>query len=437
MRITLRSPLLPSHLTRYLATGLREEALYQQIVAMGGADYFAESNCFVYCRVLLTCQKYGEAILHLWRRRKPLAAVHLSTICMHYGLILPHRPLNYNPADASAIGTQRRMTQPDIISDPTPAALLRVYIAAPFLLDYCEESVDYLMFLNSKWLVGAAGISESMIAAERLLFENMKTTELTNLITAVGRSQLQKLVGGPENSLVGRGRSGGYLDLYMDQQDVDYMLSKAAHYLLTQARDSKGAVHVYQLAGRYYDALEEMIVQLGVELVPSNGATGAQQTREAWIQQCKGFFERTVGNHRQLQMAPMMHRLSSRDSRVEVLAATLEVMLHLCQFMDACSQLCYGDALRILDSIDFSFDDRLLSMFPHMHRAVQQSFDVLLHTAMECVKHLFLEARERGMGGEAEYRKRAGAIARFANSISSFIQPSTASTLNRIEIGLI
>lgn len=237
---------------------------------MGGADYFNESNCFVYCKVLLCCQRYGEAILHLWRQRKALAAVHLTVICLHYGLVLPHRPLSFVPGGLGGDGQIIRraggggmgaMTTDGggHLNDPTPAAVLRVYTAAPFLLDYPEETVDYLVALNSQWQMPLQGVPEHVFNAERLQFEAMKTRELSSLLTAVGRDQLTRLVGSmveDASAREGQGRTQqGYLDLYMDHGDVNFLLAKAAYHLLTQARDSKGAVHLYRLAGRYDDAL--------------------------------------------------------------------------------------------------------------------------------------------------------------------------------------
>jgi len=427
--------------------------LYNQVMSLGGAEYFDESNCFVFCRVLLCCQKYGEAVLYLWRQRKALAAVHLAIVCLHYGLILPHRPLTYSPASPPAIAAS--------ISDPTPAALLRIYIAAPFLLDYPEQAVDYLVSLDSKWQVGIQGISEALLSAETLLFDAAKMAEFTTLLTTVGRAQLTKLVGSltfeaasgtskGANQIVGRGR--GYLDRFMDSQDVSFLLAKAAHYLLTQARDSQGAVYAFQLAGRYEDAVEEMICQVGLVLVPprtslvgvsagdGSSSVAAIAAREHWIHQCKSFHQAVLGSRQRL--APVLQRIGEaggQSNRLETLSATLEIMIGLCAFVDACCQGRYRDALNGLDAMDFRFDDRLLIAFGDMHRTVQQSFDFVLQNAMDCVKQLFAEARRTGDVGreEADLRSRAGNIARFANAIPSFLQPHTASVLNKVQVGIV
>ena len=421
--------------------------MYNQISAMGGADYFNESNCFVYCKVLLCCQKYGEAILHLWKQRKALTAVHLAVVCLHYGLILPHRPLTYSPTSPSAVAPLRPPL--GAMTDPSAAALLRVYNAPPFLLDYPEEAVDYLLTLDSKWQVGIQGLSEVLLASERLQFEATKTSEFTTLLTSVGRAQLTKLVGSLEPIVgaggLGRGgqfvgRGHGYLDRYLPREDVHFLLAKAAHYLLTQTRDSQGAVHAFQLAGRFEDAIEEMVNQVGQVLVPPAGAAvSAVALREQWVHQCKSFNDTALGGR--MHLAPLLQRLNtgSRPNRLETLAATLEVMLGLCSFVDAYCQTRYRDALSVLDAMDLRFDDRLLRAFGDMHRAAQHSFDYVLIKAMDCIKQLFFEARRTGdrEWEESEMRQRAGDISRFANAISQLLQPATAATLNRTQVGLL
>jgi hypothetical protein len=412
----------------------REEALYQTIASLGGADYFNESNCFVYCKVLLCCQKYGEAVLFLWRQRKAFAAVHLAVVCLHYGLVRPHRPLTYAPATAGGrfgAGAQSQFG----LNDPSPAALLRIYTAAPFLLDYPEEAADYLKALDSKWPVGVPGIPDSVLNAERLLFEAAKAAELTTLLTTAGRPQLTKLVGALETTGragQGQGRTVGYLDQHMRQEEVNHLLAKAAHFLLTQARDSMGAVYAFQLAGRYEDALDEMVNQLGLVLVPSGGT----RERELWVQHCTVFHEKMLGGR--LSLAPVLHRINARvwPSRIDGLAATLETMIHLVSFVDLWYQARYKEALSILDALDFRFDERLIGAFADMHRAVQQAMDFVLLKAMDCCRNLFLASKGKS-AAEDEYRRRAADIAKFSAAVSWALQPTTASTVGRIEVGLL
>ena len=413
-------------------------------MAMGGADYFDQSNAFVFCKVLLACQKHGEAILFLWRQRKALAAVHLAAVCLHYGLVLPHRPLSYSPGAG-----------PSTSSDPTPAALLRVYIAAPFLLDYPEEAVDYLVSLDSKWQEGVQGVQDRVLASEALQSEAAKTFEFSAILTSVGRSQLTQLVGsllGSQETTTNRGlfpsRGTGYLDRYLSAHEVNLLLAKAAHFQLTQARDGQGAIYSFMLAGRFEDALEELINQLGLVLLPPAAAPAAV-AREHLIQQAKAFKESVLGGRMQLaprqqhqqQPPPLLQQLAAaRPNRLETLSATLDVMLQLCAFVDAWRQTRFRDALAILDAMDFRFDERLQSAFGDLHRVVQLSFDFVLHKAMECVRQLYNEARAGGgVGDDVVYglRRRASDIARFANNVSALLQPATASTLCRIQVGLV
>ena len=81
------------------AVEFRELALYDLILGFGGADYFDKERTtpFKYATILCSCQRYGDAIMYLWMSNKVVAAVHLTVVCLHYGLILPHVPLTQNP----------------------------------------------------------------------------------------------------------------------------------------------------------------------------------------------------------------------------------------------------------------------------------------------------------------------------------------------------
>lgn len=74
-------------------------ALYDLILEYGGADYFDRERTtpFKYATILFSCQRYGDAIMYLWTSNKVVAAVHLTVVCLYYGLILPHVPLTQNP----------------------------------------------------------------------------------------------------------------------------------------------------------------------------------------------------------------------------------------------------------------------------------------------------------------------------------------------------
>ena len=280
-----------------------ESSLYDSILGYGGEEYFEEGSDpsdpnhepldpFVYARVLICCQRYGDAINYLWRKDKVFPAIHLTVVCLHYGLILPYRPLTENPPYKGAIAGAAASSY----GNPEPASIIRVYTSAPFMLDYPEETVDYLMCLNSLWKEGlnGGGIKDRINPdglfweAETIKSEARLTQEFTHLLTSLDRAQLVKLVGdvrvdtasmaanqdldymvNDANAGNLASRTRGYLDSHITNADiVDNLLARAAYYLLTTVRDAEGAIHLYQLAGRYADVMQEMITQLCTVLVP-------------------------------------------------------------------------------------------------------------------------------------------------------------------------
>lgn len=192
-----------------------ESVLFEKFLAEGGERYFEAADDpgdpdyepfspFVYAKVLLCCQRFGDAVEYLWRKQRAFAAVHLMTVCLHYGLVLPHRKLTENPVCHSTHSGATSVFAGGVSQMyrvPSPANLLRVYVGTPFCLDYPEAATDYLMCLDSCWELGTQA-SRSNInpdghywEAERVASETTLAQELTHLLVSLHRPQVKKLCG--------------------------------------------------------------------------------------------------------------------------------------------------------------------------------------------------------------------------------------------------
>jgi len=76
-----------------------EHAMFRRIVKAGGATYFDADGAkpFNYCRLLLCCHRFGDAVRHLYLNKQYLPAAALAGVCLYYGLLVSHLPLTCNP----------------------------------------------------------------------------------------------------------------------------------------------------------------------------------------------------------------------------------------------------------------------------------------------------------------------------------------------------
>lgn len=443
-----------------------ELELYENILGFGGEAYFEtpsdninnDANFepfspFTYAKVLICCQRFGDAVNYLWRKDKIFPAIHLAVVCLHYGLILPQRPLTENPKyygpNASVSATS--------YGNPEPASIIRVYTSAPFVLDYAEETVDYMMCLSSQWKEGVRSIRERINPdelyweTESIAADNRISQECTHLFTSLDKVQLVKVCGEVRTTVVkdvpGSGdssdtenvmvRTRGYIDAHLRNPDaVDELLSKAAHYLLNTARDAEGAIHLYQLAGRYADVIQEIVNQLGIVLVPPH------KDRAFWKSAATSFYDTFIRKG----LSPVV--LILQKSEQIHLAKTLGDILNLCSFIDLFTEGQFQEALMVLDSIELlpqKKEDvsRFASRLPSLHPALRKVTNDILMNAMECTRRLYAQRKNDRI---SEYqgqtntdvtmlylRNRAQAIVSFSISTSSYLRQDTPQRLSQIE----
>jgi len=443
-----------------------ELELYENILGFGGEAYFEtpsdnvnnDANFepfspFTYAKVLICCQRFGDAVNYLWRKDKIFPAIHLAVVCLHYGLILPQRPLTENPKyygpNASVSATS--------YGNPEPASIIRVYTSAPFLLDYAEEAVDYMMCLSSRWKEGVRNIRERINPddlyweTERIAADNRISQECTHLFTSLDKAQLVKVCGEVRTMLAkdapGSGGSGdtenviartlGYIDVHLRSPDaVDELLSRAAHYLLNTARDAEGAIHLYQLAGRYADVVQEIVNQLGIVLIPPHN------DRTFWKTTATTFYDTFIRKG----LGPVV--LILQRSEQMHLAKTLGDILNLCSFIDLFTEGKFQEALMALDSIELLPQNkadvaRFAGRLPTLHPALRKVTNDILMNAMECTRRLYAQRKNDKI---SEYqgqtntdvsmlylRNRAQAIVSFSISTSSYLRQDTPQRLSQIE----
>jgi len=443
-----------------------ELELYENILGFGGEAYFETPpdnvdhdalfepfSPFTYAKVLICCQRFGDAVNYLWRKDKIFPAIHLAVVCLHYGLILPQRPLTENPK-YSGSGASVSATS---YGNPEPANIIRVYTSAPFVLDYAEEAVDYMMCLSSRWSDGLRNIRERINPdelyweTERIAADNRISQECTHLFTSLDKMQLVKVCGEVRTSLAkdapdnGRStdnenvisRTLGYIDAHLrSPAAVDELLSRAAHYLLNTARDAEGAIHLYQLAGRYADVIQEMVNQMGIVLIPPHN------DRAFWKATATSFYDTFIRKG----LGPVV--LILQKSEQMHLAKTLGDILTLCSFIDLFTEAKFQEALMALDSIELLPQDkadvsRFAGRLPSLHPALRKVTNDILMNAMECTRRLYAQRKNEKISdyqGKTNtdismlyLRNRAQAIVSFSISASSYLRQDTPQRLSQIE----
>lgn len=301
-----------------------EHELLELILALGGANYFDEhrNSPFKYALLLFACHRFGDAIVYLWQADKVFFAVHLTVLCLHYGLILPHMALHQNPMhplvssyyqtnvhDSSAFGnfstsSSSSGANTDTVSvhthhhvfSLTPHTVLSHFLGNEYLQQSAVTCLAYLMSLNSNWLKHAQLSYHSSFDKEYRDSHRMKSHEvvssaLESFLMTLSLGELNQVVGELDNSEVvrvklntlrtatasGTGVTGGtpaisvhsrgsIEDYLPDSRDVDTHLTNIARKFLQQHHDAESAKHFFTLAGKWKEVVEVLSDELMTNL---------------------------------------------------------------------------------------------------------------------------------------------------------------------------
>jgi hypothetical protein len=430
-----------------------ETQLFADVLEFGGAEYFdpRQENPFKYATVLLTCQRFGDALAYLWSSGKTLPAIHLGMVCLHYGLILPHVPLAHNPTFPSAAKFAKNVQ--DIGDSLTPARMLQNYFSQQFQLAYPEVSVDYFIGLNTNWLANVKGIDAQTLEVHSLRSQNSLFEVFQEFLTAMGAPQVTALVG----DIPGEGPvTKGHLVNYLDKDQIGSLLSRSAFHLLTVRREASAAVHFFKLCGRFAEALEELCGQLSLV-----ATVASSPDRAYWTNTCAEFFNRYVRPG-----AGPLHQSLGKEGKVE-LVGTFQQLLNAALFVTLCGEGRWADALNAVD--DASLLPRTESEVVAATQAISglganalvlRVIDDVIMYVMDCLERLYYairESLERGgslapgaVGGMLQPTElndhtvqlqavveRAKSVAAFTNVIGPrVLKPETISRVARIQVGI-
>jgi len=417
----------------------------------GGPDYFDEdrSNPFRYAMVLSCCQRYGDAIAHLWRCNKAIPAVHLIVAALHYGLVLPHLPLHMNPSLPMVMGgkTYFNLNQ----QEPTPADALQLFLKSSLLSKHPAVAVDYFVSLDSNWMNHAFMDSDAK-EVSKVKCQSIVTSIFEGFLVQLSRDQLSEVVGTPipmqHNSRVTR-TSGGRLDDYFSAHQIDLLLNSCAFNLLTYQKDIESAIYFYELAGQHTEVMEQLCIQLtNVFMPPQLHSADASSIK---LYECKRDKWRSISKQfivESLQTSSSADQLNAVYGGLSALRDSLLIIMSLLEFVDVVhsADVDYIKALAVLDKHNIlPTNEQQIDHFSSLNNPyLRRIMDDVLVVAMECTLAAFRQTKADRMRESMNpslthaLKQRACALRMFAYKIKSCLnRVETPSVLVNMETALI
>ena len=234
-----------------------EGTIYQIVQQRGGEqDYDPDGDTpYAYVKVLLSCHRFGDAVVHLWHRKETLAAVNVAMVCLYYGLILPYGRLR-GPGSFDNLSTASG-------ADSLTAVRL-MFEWSVLWRELPEYAVDFILTLNSHWYKHRPQSELREKDEAKRLFNFALHDLLTFLPCANSRTMLEKLVG-KESPLGPRDLKTGHFSMYLtdsEQQQLDLILGDAGDTLVNRDRNPLSALFFYKLCGQCVDVLNVYCRQL-------------------------------------------------------------------------------------------------------------------------------------------------------------------------------
>ena len=323
----------------YVCICYSEAGLYTTVLDCGGETHFDpyHTNPLKYASVLLACHRFGDAVLYLWNSNKPLPAVHIMLLCLHYGLILPCVPLTQNPPFrhasllASSVGRGERgsgggeMSGSNSNSQLSPASILLYYFNEHIQQIIPEICLDYIMYLQPiHWNTNTLQRELSYDIYNNNIYSNILTSNNKLIISIIQKfliilpkNMLTRIVGVPITPVTTT-INIGYIYQYFDRITINRYLHHIAYHLLTDKQEIEAAIYFYQLCNKYIDAMDIISKQL-CKFVTSK----LTSEREHWINIATLFYETYIHNDNgQYLLSSEKNSLSNPPSDVTTLTST-------------------------------------------------------------------------------------------------------------------
>lgn len=378
-----------------------EDDFYSTIESYGGQAYFDPNydSPYTYVNVLLCCQRFGEAVLHLWICGKTFAAMQLLMSCVYYGVLQPHTKLLYQVNRAAGGNTYQQA-----LYDCTSISLFETWMKG-FINNFPLEMVPYLVILQytqgyMSYLSHCSGsIKEHMILATNKLSKQLWIDYLLKVVELDTKNRHANKNSNYVTQLVGdsvddgnrdcrrSGRDGivdKYVQYYPNLRTIDELLVQCASILLAQSKsdslnyvvlqgdNEENGYHLYMLSGRYVEIVEELCrhmckilsdsVQIGTSTAIASNAENqwnvkvnmlsksvdSNSDNEFWLHKCHAFFRKYIeGGH-----GVILKELSASSENGLELAKTLEGLLIIASIYDNYDHRHYNEVLDITQQLN-------------------------------------------------------------------------------------
>lgn len=430
-----------------------EHELLEMILALGGANHFDphRNSPFMYVLLLFACQRFGDAIVYLWQADKVFYAAHLTVVCLHYGLILPHAALHQNPIhplvssyyqtnvhDAAAFGALSHPSSSGTNAAQhafslTPLVVLNNFLNHEHLQQSADTCFAYLISLNSNWLKNChlpyqSAYDKDYREAHRLKSHEVVSSAIETFLMTLNLAQLNVVIGKLEDAqtismkltgtlsspssgtIISAFHSHGSIEDYIpDSRDVDTHLMNIARKFLVQHHDAESAKHFFALAGKWKEVVEvlsdELMTNIKLAFTSfissasaynlisgNNSALSSTRDQSAfWMQQADNFIREYI-QVPQSAVGDLISRAGHQES-LDFLFVLMQVYYFFSAFRVDKDPL---KALNILDGLELvpSIEDHLRSIGP-IHARLRGIIDDLLMVVMEVIRTAYQTIKAR------------------------------------------
>jgi hypothetical protein len=231
--------------------------VYRWFKDAGGAQRFdpGNRNPFKYAHILLTVQRYADAVAYLVRTGQEDAAAHLSTVLLFYGLLSPIAVLPSSENDF--VEHQHSTLSP--LSGTTVARFMRSYVSR-FQISDPEVAVDYLIALMNGFQTGdvspevGAEFHEclaDLIASTALRSSSAILFGLEAETVDPKEDPLLRIVGATDKS----GGFAGWMEQYLSRDHVRTLAKHAATRLTQDEGETVAAAFLFSVVAAHVDLI--------------------------------------------------------------------------------------------------------------------------------------------------------------------------------------
>jgi hypothetical protein len=243
-------------------------------------------------------------------------------MCLYNGLVLPHM-------------TSSSIDGNNVISSLTPFSMIANWISSiKSSILTTSQCIDYLVSFNTEWLSHVKEIDHELYNILKIKSNNILYNIIIEFLYQCNNNDIIEIFGVLDENNI---RNNGKMDIYLNNEQINYILEQISYHLLTEKKDYQYAILLYSYASLYIPIIEHLNYQLIniINTINHNNITNTNNIllNNYWVLYSIQFFNKYFNNDNTIANNNIVMEQLYMNNKYE-LRTIFEILLNIIKFIE-------------------------------------------------------------------------------------------------------